>query len=81
MQDIAGNSEAIILDRLTPGTQYSIAVTAVWLGKKYRSRQVIFRTLGKKINSHLSNTYFTHQIHKEELTESRNFNSYYFNTI
>ncbi|TMW46306.1 hypothetical protein DOY81_008614, partial [Sarcophaga bullata] len=45
VQDVAGNSEAIILDRLTPGTQYSIAVTAVWLGKKYRSRQVIFRTL------------------------------------
>ncbi|XP_061387736.1 uncharacterized protein LOC133322796 [Musca vetustissima] len=47
MQDVAGNSEAIILDRLTPGTQYSIVVSAVWLGKKYRSRQVIFRTLGK----------------------------------
>lgn len=47
MQDVAGNSEAVILDRLTPGTQYSIAITAVWLGKKYRSRQVIFRTLGK----------------------------------
>ncbi|XP_073812379.1 uncharacterized protein isoform X2 [Musca autumnalis] len=45
MQDVAGNSEAIILDRLTPGTQYSIVVSAVWLGKKYRSRQVIFRTL------------------------------------
>ncbi|XP_075166966.1 uncharacterized protein LOC142239089 [Haematobia irritans] len=45
MQDVAGNSEAIILDRLTPSTQYSIVVSAVWLGKKYRSRQVIFRTL------------------------------------
>ncbi|XP_046810382.1 uncharacterized protein LOC111687185 isoform X8 [Lucilia cuprina] len=45
VQNVAGNSEAIILDRLTPGTQYSIGVTAVWLGKKYRSRQVIFRTL------------------------------------
>lgn len=47
MQDVAGNSEAIILDRLTPSTQYSIVVSAVWLGKKYRSRQIIFRTLGK----------------------------------
>ncbi|XP_067633286.1 uncharacterized protein [Eurosta solidaginis] len=45
VQDVAGNSEAIILDRLSPSTQYSIAVTAVWLGKKYRSRQIIFRTL------------------------------------
>uniref|UniRef100_A0A0A1XAP6 Tenascin n=1 Tax=Zeugodacus cucurbitae TaxID=28588 RepID=A0A0A1XAP6_ZEUCU len=45
VQDVAGNSEAIILDRLSPSTQYSIAVTAIWLGKKYRSRQIIFRTL------------------------------------
>uniref|UniRef100_A0A1A9X3X1 Fibronectin type III domain-containing protein n=1 Tax=Glossina brevipalpis TaxID=37001 RepID=A0A1A9X3X1_9MUSC len=45
MQDVAGNSEAIILDRLSPGTQYSITVTAIWLGKKYRSRQIVFRTL------------------------------------
>uniref|UniRef100_A0A1B0G4D9 Fibronectin type-III domain-containing protein n=1 Tax=Glossina morsitans morsitans TaxID=37546 RepID=A0A1B0G4D9_GLOMM len=45
MQDVAGNSEAIILDRLSPGTQYSITVTAIWMGKKYRSRQIVFRTL------------------------------------
>uniref|UniRef100_A0A1B0BGE4 Fibronectin type III domain-containing protein n=1 Tax=Glossina palpalis gambiensis TaxID=67801 RepID=A0A1B0BGE4_9MUSC len=45
MQDVAGNSEAIVLDRLSPGTQYSITVTAIWMGKKYRSRQIVFRTL------------------------------------
>ncbi|XP_030379115.1 uncharacterized protein LOC115627533 isoform X3 [Scaptodrosophila lebanonensis] len=46
VQDVAGNSEAIVLDRLLPSTQYSLAVTAIWLGKKYRSRQqIIFKTL------------------------------------
>ncbi|XP_023033581.1 uncharacterized protein LOC6646201 isoform X2 [Drosophila willistoni] len=46
VQDVAGNSEAIVLDRLLPSTQYSLVVTAIWLGKKYRSRgQIKFRTL------------------------------------
>ncbi|XP_055921943.1 uncharacterized protein LOC129952972 isoform X3 [Eupeodes corollae] len=52
VQDVAGNSEAIILDRLSPSTQYSIAVTAIRLGKKYRSRQIIFRTLDSPKTSH-----------------------------
>ncbi|KRF79200.1 uncharacterized protein Dvir_GJ21103, isoform D [Drosophila virilis] len=46
VQDVAGNSEAIVLDRLLPSTQYSLSVTAIWMGKKYRSRgQIKFRTL------------------------------------
>ncbi|XP_055371684.1 uncharacterized protein LOC129605778 isoform X4 [Condylostylus longicornis] len=45
VKQVAGNSEAVILDRLSPSTQYSIGVTAIWLGKKYRSRQIVFRTL------------------------------------
>lgn len=46
---MAGNSEAVVLDRLQPNTQYQITVSAIWAGKKYRSRQVIFRTLGKYV--------------------------------
>ncbi|KRG04157.1 uncharacterized protein LOC6578670 isoform X4 [Drosophila mojavensis] len=46
VQDVAGNSEAIVLDRLLPSTQYSLSVTAIWMGKRYRSRgQIKFRTL------------------------------------
>ncbi|XP_017839367.1 uncharacterized protein LOC108597360 isoform X2 [Drosophila busckii] len=46
VQDVAGNSEAIVLDRLLPSTQYSLSVTAIWMGKKYRSGgQIKFRTL------------------------------------
>ncbi|XP_041448995.1 uncharacterized protein LOC111070994 isoform X1 [Drosophila obscura] len=46
VQDVAGSSEAIVLDRLLPSTQYSLVVTAIWQGKKYRSRgQIKFRTL------------------------------------
>ncbi|XP_034105745.1 uncharacterized protein LOC117568932 isoform X4 [Drosophila albomicans] len=46
VQDVAGSSEAIVLDRLLPSTQYSLSVTAIWMGKKYRSRgQIKFRTL------------------------------------
>ncbi|KPU76283.1 uncharacterized protein Dana_GF11905, isoform G [Drosophila ananassae] len=45
VQDVAGSSEAIVLDRLLPSTQYSLVVTAIWQGKKYRSGQIKFRTL------------------------------------
>ncbi|XP_033250937.1 uncharacterized protein LOC117189964 isoform X1 [Drosophila miranda] len=46
VQDVAGSSEAIVLDRLLPSTQYSLVVTAIWQGKKYRSSgQIKFRTL------------------------------------
>uniref|UniRef100_A0A6P4ERE1 Uncharacterized protein LOC108044670 n=1 Tax=Drosophila rhopaloa TaxID=1041015 RepID=A0A6P4ERE1_DRORH len=46
VQDVAGSSEAIVLDRLLPSTQYSLVVTAIWQGKKYRSRgQIKFKTL------------------------------------
>ncbi|XP_034478909.1 uncharacterized protein LOC117785114 isoform X2 [Drosophila innubila] len=46
VQDVAGSSEAIVLDRLLPSTQYSLTVTAIWMGKKYRSGgQIKFRTL------------------------------------
>ncbi|XP_032591042.1 uncharacterized protein LOC6560551 isoform X2 [Drosophila grimshawi] len=46
VQDVAGSSEAIVLDRLLPSTQYSLAVTAIWMGKKYRSQgQIKFRTM------------------------------------
>ncbi|XP_026837008.1 uncharacterized protein LOC6546677 isoform X4 [Drosophila erecta] len=46
VQDVAGSSEAIVLDRLLPSTQYSLVVTAIWQGRKYRSRgQIKFKTL------------------------------------
>lgn len=44
---VAGNSEAVTLTGLTPDTQYQLTVTAVWNGKKFRSRPIVFRTLGK----------------------------------
>lgn len=43
---VAGNSEAVILGGLSPDTQYQLTVAAVWSGKKYRSRPIVFRTLG-----------------------------------
>uniref|UniRef100_A0A182QJQ1 Fibronectin type-III domain-containing protein n=1 Tax=Anopheles farauti TaxID=69004 RepID=A0A182QJQ1_9DIPT len=42
---VAGNREAVTLGGLTPDTQYQLTVAAVWNGKKYRSRPIVFRTL------------------------------------
>ncbi|XP_037041291.1 uncharacterized protein LOC119078008 isoform X1 [Bradysia coprophila] len=42
---VAGNSEAVTLIGLTPDTQYQLTVTAVFSGKKFRSRPIVFRTL------------------------------------
>lgn len=42
---VAGNQEAITLAGLSPDTQYQLTVAAVWKGKKYRSRPIVFRTL------------------------------------
>jgi hypothetical protein len=44
---VAGNSEAVVLGGLIPDTQYQLTVAAIWSGKKYRSRAIIFRTLGE----------------------------------
>lgn len=44
---VAGNSEAIVLGGLIPDTQYQLAVIATWKGRKYRSRTIVFRTLGE----------------------------------
>lgn len=44
---VAGNSEAVTLSGLQADTQYQLVVTAVRAGKKYRSRPIVFRTLGK----------------------------------
>ena len=43
---VAGNSDAVNLEKLFPGTQYMLTVSAVWSGRKYRSRAIIFRTMG-----------------------------------
>lgn len=54
VQDVAGSTEAIVLDRLLPSTQYSLSVTAIWMGKKYRSSgQIKFRTLDLPKNTSL----------------------------
>lgn len=45
---VAGNSEAVTLFNLSPDTQYQLTVTSVWSGRKYRSRPIVFRTLGKR---------------------------------
>ncbi|KAL1138070.1 hypothetical protein AAG570_009765 [Ranatra chinensis] len=44
---VAGNSDSVTLTGLTADTQYSVTVTAVRGGKKFKSRPVVFRTLGK----------------------------------
>lgn len=44
---VAGNSDAVTLSGLKPDTQYQVTVAAVWAGKKYRSRPIVFRTLGE----------------------------------
>lgn len=44
---VAAESEAVILTSLSPNTQYQLSVTAVCPGHRFRSRQVIFRTLGE----------------------------------
>lgn len=47
MAVVAGNSDAVTLSGLKADTQYQLTVAAVWGGKKYRSRPIVFRTLGK----------------------------------
>uniref|UniRef100_A0AAG5DFG3 Fibronectin type-III domain-containing protein n=1 Tax=Anopheles atroparvus TaxID=41427 RepID=A0AAG5DFG3_ANOAO len=42
---VAGNRDAVTLGGLTPDTQYQLSVAAVWNGKRYRSRPIVFRTL------------------------------------
>lgn len=44
---VDGNKEAVILGGLIPDTQYQLTVAAIWSGKKYRSRAIVFRTLGE----------------------------------
>ncbi|XP_017779180.1 PREDICTED: fibronectin type III domain-containing protein 4 isoform X3 [Nicrophorus vespilloides] len=42
---VAGNSDAVTLSGLKADTQYQLTVAAVWGGRKYRSRPIVFRTL------------------------------------
>ncbi|KAE8739512.1 hypothetical protein FOCC_FOCC015008, partial [Frankliniella occidentalis] len=42
---VAGNSESVVLDQLLPDTQYQMWVQAFRAGKRFRSRQIVFRTL------------------------------------
>lgn len=42
---VAGNSDAVTLQHLKPDTQYQLTVAAVYGGKKYKSRPIVFRTL------------------------------------
>ena len=44
---VAGNSESVVLDQLLPDTQYQMWVQAFRAGKRFRSRQIVFRTLGE----------------------------------
>ncbi|PZC79585.1 hypothetical protein B5X24_HaOG216250 [Helicoverpa armigera] len=45
--EVAGNSDAVILSGLEADTQYQVTVAALWGGHKYRSRPIVFRTLGE----------------------------------
>ncbi|KAK3928581.1 Collagen alpha-1(XIV) chain [Frankliniella fusca] len=42
---VAGNSESVVLDQLLPDTQYQMWVQAFRAGRRFRSRQIVFRTL------------------------------------
>ncbi|XP_018321139.1 uncharacterized protein LOC108734196 isoform X2 [Agrilus planipennis] len=42
---VAGNSDALTLTGLKADTQYHLTVSAIWAGKRYRSRPIVFRTL------------------------------------
>ncbi|XP_060803563.1 uncharacterized protein LOC106129247 isoform X2 [Amyelois transitella] len=44
--EVAGNSDAVILRGLDPDTQYQVTVAALSGGHKFRSRPIVFRTLG-----------------------------------
>lgn len=44
---VAGKSEAVVLGGLVPDTQYQLTVTAIFGDRKYRSRAIVFRTLGE----------------------------------
>lgn len=44
---VAGNSDAVTLTGLKADTQYQLTVAAVWQGRKYKSRPIVFRTLGE----------------------------------
>ncbi|KAJ8981739.1 hypothetical protein NQ317_009000 [Molorchus minor] len=43
---VAGNSDTVTLSGLKADTQYQVTVAAIWAGKRYRSRPIVFRTLG-----------------------------------
>jgi len=45
--EIAVNSDSVTLGNLMPNTQYQVTVTAFKAGRRFRSRPVIFKTLGK----------------------------------
>ncbi|CAG9125496.1 unnamed protein product [Plutella xylostella] len=44
--EVAGNSDAVVLSGLEADTQYQVTVAALWSGRKFRSRPIVFRTLG-----------------------------------
>lgn len=54
--EIAVNSDSVTLGNLMPNTQYQVTVTAFKAGRRFRSRPVIFKTLGKLDK----NTMFNH---------------------
>ncbi|KAG7308845.1 hypothetical protein JYU34_006101 [Plutella xylostella] len=43
--EVAGNSDAVVLSGLEADTQYQVTVAALWSGRKFRSRPIVFRTL------------------------------------
>lgn len=51
--EVAGNSDAVILSGLEADTQYQVTVAALWGGHKYRSRPIVFRTLGELFFFHM----------------------------
>lgn len=56
MAVVAGHSQAVVLGNLLPDTQYQLTVAAVYNGRKYKSRPIVFKTMGEFTSSSSSSS-------------------------
>lgn len=47
MAAVAGHSQAVVLGNLLANTEYTLTVSAVYNGRKHKSRPIAFKTMGK----------------------------------
>lgn len=43
----AGHLQSVVLGNLLPDTQYQLSVAAIYNGRRHKSRQIVFKTMGK----------------------------------